>query len=187
MALLIFVLFVFVPALASCAVQYSIPRDPVVTAPVPPVQELAPNEQEAALGRLLTGSPEQRRARLTYSPVLARVAREKALDMARRSYFGHTDPDGMGPNELVERAGYLLPEAYDRRLAGNNIESLGRQYGSAESVWRQWMGSQAHRAHLLGLQPVFAEQDEYGVGYVGIRGVGNFTAHYWVVLIARRR
>ena len=145
--------------------------------------ELVPNAQELRLGELLTREPGQRRASLTYSPVLARVAREKAWDMGRRGYFDHVDPDGLGANTLAARAGYALPAHYDLRPAGNNIESLGVAYATAESMWRTWMGSTAHRAHLLGLGPHFAEQTEYGVGYAFVPG--SRRAHYWVVLIAR--
>lgn len=152
---------------------------------LPPAEEFEPNAEELALGELLTRSPEQRRKALAYSPVLARVARQKAMDMVLRGYFAHVDRDGLGANTLVERAGYPLPESYEHALTGNNIESLGLNQPSAEAVWRTWMRSQAHRSHLLGLNPVFAEQDEFGVGYVRTRGIP--AGHYWVVLIARRR
>jgi uncharacterized protein YkwD len=36
---------------------------------------------------------------------LAELAREKADDMARRNYFSHVDPDGVGPQERANRAG----------------------------------------------------------------------------------
>lgn len=138
---------------------------------------------EARLGELLTGDRRQRRKVLVHSPTLSRVARARALDMARRCYFSHTDPDGLGANTLVERAGYRLADHYDRRPQGNNIESLGVGIGSAEAVWRTWMGSRAHRAHLLGENPLFAEQTEYGVGHA--RVPGSPGGDYWVVLIAR--
>lgn len=138
------------------------------------------NTQERELGALLESAPGQRAHGLAHSPVLARVARERAEDMARRGYFSHTTPEGLGPNTLVERAGYRLPAHYDRRPAGNNIESLGTGYATAASVWRRWMGSAQHRRHLLGNDPVFRLQTEYGIGYAIGRG-----GQYWVVLIAQ--
>ncbi|HEU0053406.1 MAG TPA: hypothetical protein VFQ39_09530 [Longimicrobium sp.] len=45
------------------------------------------------------------------------------------------------------------------------------------------MGSSRHRAHLLGLNAVFAAQTEYGIGYARVRGPAR--DHVWVLLIAR--
>lgn len=173
--------------LAGCMVSY-VPPAPRVADPSPPPAvrvdgAWAPSAEELRLGELLTSHPRQRRAALRHNPVLARVAREKALDMARRRYFSHTDPDGRGANTLVLRAGYPLHESYDRRPAGNNIESLGVGYASADAAWRRWMGSAPHRAHLLGLTDEFARQTEYGVGHAANpRDPGS---SWWVVLIAR--
>jgi uncharacterized protein YkwD len=173
--------------LAACRVSYTPPAPSADARPMAAqaadTAALVPNAQEARLAELLTTSPEQRRATLRHSPVLARVARARAEDMARHGYFSHVTREGWGANRLVEQAGYRLPESYDQSRGGNSIESLGRGYATAEAAWRRWMGSQAHRAHLLGLNPVFAEQTEYGIGFAGVRGV--MGSQYWVVLIAR--
>jgi uncharacterized protein YkwD len=89
----------------------------------------------------------------------------------------------VGTNTLVELAGYRLPSIYDHARGGNNIESAGVGHATAEAAWRTWMRSERHRRHLLGLTPFFAEQTEYGIGYV--RVPGDPRGHYWVVLIAR--
>ena len=48
---------------------------------------------------------------LVWNDILARVAEEKALDMATRNYFGHVTPDGLGMNIKMHEAGYaLLPD-----------------------------------------------------------------------------
>jgi uncharacterized protein YkwD len=137
--------------------------------------------REAEMAALLTGSA-QRRPRLTWNPILAKVARERAWDMATRGYFSHVNPDGVGPNTLVERAGYRLPAAYDHGLAGNNIESAAEGYASAAAAWRHWMASGRHRAHLLGTGANFDRQTEFGIGYA-MRPGSRFVS-YWVVLIA---
>jgi hypothetical protein len=46
------------------------------------------------------------------------------------------------------------------------------------------MGSGGHRTHLPGLISFWAEQIEYGIGYVHEPG-SNFS-HYWVVITAKQ-
>ena len=147
--------------------------------------DLPPNDFERRLGEMIARDPQQRRGSLTRSPILARVARQKAIDMGRRGYFAHVDPDGLGANTLVERAGYRLPANYDHSRGGNNIESLGVGYTTPEAAWRRWMGSQAHRRHLMGQDSQFVRQTEYGIGYASVPG--SRRVHYWVVLIAEPR
>lgn len=139
--------------------------------------------REAELAALLTGAREQRRPVLRRNPVLDSVARARAWDMAVRGYFAHVTPEGIGPNTLVERAGYALPATYDHARSGNNIESAAGGYASARTAWSYFMGSTHHRTHLLGLTPVFAAQTEFGIGYAW--RPNSRYGHYWVVLIAR--
>jgi hypothetical protein len=144
---------------------------------------IAANEQESEIGRMLENAPGQQRNRLVRNPILARVARQRAQDMGERNYFDHTDPDGLGANTLVTRAAYSLPDFYDHSPAGNNIESIGAGYHTSAAAWAGWMNSAGHRTHLLGLQPFYADQTEYGVGYAYVPG--SEYGHYWVVLIAK--
>jgi hypothetical protein len=182
--------------LAGCIMVVSRPAttvSPVVTADAGDsraagpcaVQEgaVAANEQELEIGRMLENYPGQQRDRLVHNPILARVARQRAQDLGARNYFSHTDPDGLGPNTLVIRAGYVLPDFYDHSPAGNNIESIGAGDQSSAARWAGWMNSPGHRTHLLGLQPFYRDQTEYGVGYAYVPG--SRYGHYWVVLIAR--
>ena len=112
---------------------------------------IAPKEFEEQLAALLKQASGQRRASLTHNEILARVARERAQDMARRNYFGHVNPDGLGPDYLVSQAGYLLPKSYGKKKSSNNIETIASGNTTPEDVWAAWMGSSAHRKHLLGL------------------------------------
>ena len=168
------------PVLAGCARvvsdPVSLPAEEPRAAPAVDVGDFVPNRQELQLGELLTRHPQQQRKTLRHNLLLAYVARMRAVDIARRGPFSHVNRDGLGANTLVRRAGYALPRDYDLRPAGNNIETLGMGYSSARSAWGSWMGSAAHRRHLLGLHPIFVEQTEYGVGA---------AYGYWVVLIAR--
>jgi uncharacterized protein YkwD len=131
----------------------------------------------------MRNDPQQQRSSLICNAILVQVAREKALDMATRGYFGHTNPDGYGPNFLVEQAGYLLPSYYNHTPSGNNIESLAGGYSNADDVWQAWIGSSTHRTHVLGEHPFFAEQVDYGVGH--IYDAASSHKHYWVLLSAR--
>lgn len=60
-------------------------------------------------------------------------------DMAERDYFDHVTPEGVGPGERAERAGY-------DSWGGENI-AWG--YRSAEDVVEGWMDSHGHRANIL--------------------------------------
>jgi hypothetical protein len=159
----------------------------------PPTRDLTPAQRrwadsvsslkEAEFARILVQDGGQRRARLTRNPVLDSVARARAWDMALRNYFSHTNPDGLGPNRLVEAAGYHLPAGYDARPVGNDIEAAAAGYGSARQAWGWFMTSPLHRAHLLGLDARGVAQTEFGIGYAW-RPQTRY-GHYWVVLIAR--
>lgn len=144
----------------------------------------APNAQEDAIAGLMVNDPDQQRPSLSCDPILGEVARARAEDMGLRGYFSHVNPDGFGANYLVQQAGYILPSFYDQSPPGNNIESIAAGYSTAADAWDGWMASEAHRAHLLGIDPFWAEQVDYAVGYAYIPG--SPYGYYWVVLTARR-
>ncbi len=137
------------------------------------------NQQEQAIADNLAGS---NRAFIVVDPILTKVARERAADLARRGYFSHTNPDGHGPNYLVEKAGYKLPEHYDHSASGNNIESIAAGHSSASSTWSDWMGSSGHRRHLMAESDFYAQQTSIGVGYYA--DANSEYGYYWVVLSA---
>lgn len=167
----------------GCVVYRHVPQETPYTAAQMRWSDSISALHEAELARVLTTAREQRRPSLTRNAVLDSVARRRAWDMALRGYFSHVNPDGVGANTLVERAGYALPSTYDHALAGNSIESIAAGYSDARTAWRYWMGSTHHRTHLLGLNPHFAEQREFGVGNAW-RPNSRYGS-YWVVLIAR--
>lgn len=138
---------------------------------------------EAGIASFMKRSNNQRRRSLTYNAILARVARQRAYDMGNRDYFDHVNPDGIGPNYLVTRAGYALPDFYGKNRSSNNVESIAAGNETAEDTWVQWMGSTGHRTHILGLDKFYAEQTEYGVGYAYVPG--SRYEHYWVVITAK--
>lgn len=140
------------------------------------------SEQETAILASMTAHPEQRRDALECDAILSRVARARAKDMALRDYFGHINPDGLGPNYLVRQAGYRLPSWYPSKADANNIESIAAGYRTPAATWQGWMSSSGHRTHLLGLHSFYAEQTAVGVGYFFLEG--SRYGHYWVVLSA---
>jgi uncharacterized protein YkwD len=137
-------------------------------------------ELENKIATFMKGAGQKRRS-LTFNPILARVARERAADMGRRNYFSHVNPDGIGPNYLVTQAGYVLPEYYGKDRAGNSIESIAGGE-TPQEAWDLWMKSPPHREHILGLSEFYAGQIEYGIGHAYFPN--SQYKHYWVILTA---
>jgi len=137
-----------------------------------------PNTQELELETLFRDDADQQRPSPVRNDTLAQVARARAADMANRAYFGHETPEGYMANYLVESAGYLLPSYYPDN--GNNVESIALNYSTAADVWRSWSQSAGHRPHILGEETFYAEQNEYGIGYVE-----NAGGRYWVLITAK--
>ncbi|MGX1851268.1 CAP domain-containing protein [Streptomyces sp. NPDC055299] len=86
----------------------------------------------------------QERDRAGCSPVtadrqLAGLAQQFSDDMARRGFFGHTDPDGDTPWDRARAAGIS-------NLGGENI---ARGQADARAVMDSWMKSPGHRANIL--------------------------------------
>jgi uncharacterized protein YkwD len=140
------------------------------------------NEQEAVVADLMEDHPNQHRITPLCDPILAQVARARARDMALRSYFAHTNPDGDGPNLLVREAGYPLPDWYGDAQDANNIESIGAGQSTSASVWQAWTNSSGHSRHVLGTDSFYASQESYGVGYY--YSPNSRFKHYWVFLSA---
>lgn len=139
--------------------------------------------QEIQLAQLLVEDPQQQRPSLTCNNILAQVAHARAADMAEREYFDHVNPDGYGPNYLVEQAGYILPDFYGDDPQANYIESIAAGNSTVDATWQQWMNSPGHREHLLALNNFYKDQIEYGVGYA--YDPNSPYRHYWVIITAR--
>lgn len=78
-------------------------------------------------------------APLRWDPRVAAVAQAHSQDMQDRSFFSHTNPDGLDPFERLTAAeiGYTY--------AGENI-AYG--YATASSVLAAWLNSPGHRANI---------------------------------------
>jgi uncharacterized protein YkwD len=75
-------------------------------------------------------------------PALRRVARAHSADMGERDYFGHVDPDGVGPFERIEEAGINYTAAAEN-VAWNNYPKTMKR------VVKGWMNSPTHRKNIL--------------------------------------
>lgn len=121
---------------------------------------------------------------MIWHDVVAAVAQAHCVDMARRNFFNHTNPDGVGANDRLRAAGLDLPENYRKGPDGNGVESLAAGQQTPVEVWEVWI-SGGHRAHVLGQTDFYREQQFYGIGFA--RGVPGFSAYstYWAVVTVR--
>jgi hypothetical protein len=145
-------------------------------------QAVTLNSKEQQLSGIFKSAGGQHRPFLVLDPILCAVARAKAQDMGQRNYFGHVNPDGKGPNYLVEKAGYPLPDWWGDDPRANYIESIGAGYSSASAVWGEWMESSGHRRHLLAESSFYRDQTAYGVGFANVPG--SDYQYYWVIITA---
>lgn len=77
---------------------------------------------------------------LAYNTTLEAAAKMKADDMASKTYFAHTSPEGLTPWFWFQKAGYSF------FYAGEN---LAVDFDESDEVTRAWMQSPTHRANIL--------------------------------------
>ena len=141
------------------------------------------SNDELIIANLLSTQPGQARPYLTCDPILTYVARARALDMGTRNYFNHTNLEGIGPNYLINQAGYRLPTWWGNHPSSNYVESIAAgTYMTPQDSWNAWMGSPGHRTHLLAENPFYSDQVAYGIGVVEVPG--SYYGKYYVVLTA---
>ncbi|WP_153798077.1 CAP domain-containing protein [Foetidibacter luteolus] len=128
---------------------------------------------------------------LNWNDTLAKAAEAKALDMARRNYFSHTDPNGLGMNYHINKAGYSLNQAWLTNTSNNYFESI--QAGAADGeeavsmlIIDNGVPTLGHRKHLLGMDQWNASLKDIGIGFVRTAEGSKFKS-YTCILIARHR
>ena len=123
--------------------------------------------EEQGIVNALLNDPGQKRNKGTMQAdaTLTAVARARAKDMAKRRFFGHVNPNGIGPNYAVRSAGYPLPLWWGDSRAENNVESISAGYPTATAAWSALLASPGHRKHLLATDSFYQDQTNYGVGY----------------------
>ena len=109
---------------------------PVLACPAPPLAEM-----EIHLSVINAERAKAGRAGLALSPDLNAVAQAHACDMARRSYFSHTTPEGRDMVARVQRAGVTGLCAMG--------ENIARGQRDVPSVVGGWMRSAGHRRNIL--------------------------------------
>ncbi len=117
----------------------------------------------------LINAERQRRgtAALSFDATLLQVAEAHSQDMVSRDFFSHTNPDGWGPGERLDNAGY------NWQTWG---ETIGAGYATPQAMFTGWMNSSGHRDIMLS-----ASYTEVGIGYV----TGGDYGHYWTAVFGR--
>src|SRR5262249_43711119 len=95
---------------------------------------------------------------LAFDPRLIQSARQHSQDMAARNFFGHVNPDGLGPSERMTAVGYPWVA---------NGESIAAGFTSPEAtlsglIIDNGVADLGHRRHLLSMD-AFAGHREVGV------------------------
>ena len=80
---------------------------------------------------------------LTENLMLQRAAELHSLDMAKRRYFEHRDPDGVQPDARIVHQGY--PPI----LVGENLAWAETFKSPPAVIFSLWMKSPGHRANIL--------------------------------------
>lgn len=107
-------------------------------------------------------------APLRIEPHLCRIAYAHSMDMARRNFYSHINPDRLGPAERIDAA------RYD---ALSTAENIARGYRDPHLVVNGWMDSPGHRANIL--NPAF---QVIGAGYYVEPSMVD--GHFWTHLFA---
>jgi uncharacterized protein YkwD len=88
-------------------------------------------------------------APLTENALLQHAAELHSLDMAKRKFFEHRNPDGVQPDARIVHAGY--PPIF----VGENLAWGELAQSTPADIVSLWMKSPGHRANLL--EPVYRE------------------------------
>lgn len=127
---------------------------------------------------------------LAWNNQLAKVAETKALDMAKRKYFAHVDPEGYGMNYHINKGGYKLSKDWLRHKSSNNFESLayGLQDGPATIntlIIDKGVSGLGHRKHLLGIGDWNSSLTDIGIGFASIEREAGYLETYVCIIIAK--
>ena len=84
-----------------------------------------------------------------WDPALAAVARAHSIDMDRREFFEHNNPDGLTPFQRMKIGGITYKKAAEN-IVGTSTPEL---------MIRSWMNSEGHRKNIMN-----PELNKTGVG-----------------------
>jgi uncharacterized protein YkwD len=128
---------------------------------------------------------------IKWNKTLAQVAEAKAMDMAKRNYFDHVNPEGEGINILIHRAGYILPEKWIADKKSNYFESLSAGRESIIEAIQDLILDKSdpdlgHRKHLLGIDPFQHNMTDCGIGFV-VAGANAAYQTYCCIILAKQK
>jgi uncharacterized protein YkwD len=127
---------------------------------------------------------------LKWNNILAKVAKEKATDMAKRDYVSHETPEGLGINYLINAAGYKLPREWLQKKSDNFFESIGAGYPTGKELIQGLIldedtPSQGHRKHLLGMNEMYADCTDIGIGMA--ENLKSKYGYFACIIIAKQK
>lgn len=99
-------------------------------------------------------------------------AQAHVVDMQRRDFFSHTNPDGLQPTDRIKKTGYLDITVENCNCSGWRYavgENIAKGQQTPEEAVRDWMASPPHRAAILS-----PEYTEIGIGIIGDLWAQNF-------------
>ncbi len=133
------------------------------------------------LAQLIIESPEQQRTELKCNPLLAKVAQDKAKEMAELGRVTHIGRNSA--NQRLIDAGYPLAKLYPRVVA-NQVEAISGGQSTPVEAYQAFFHSEGHHMHLMGKHEFYALQNEIGVGFH--YEWSSPHVEYWVVYIAHQ-
>lgn len=119
---------------------------------------------QRAVGATCGGQPLPPAPAVGPHPQLRAAARRHAGDMAQRDYFDHETPEGYGPMQRAQAAGYM------GHLVGENIAAGQRTPAEVVAAWLESPGHCVNlmepRFRYLGVGFVVDSNDRYGEYWV---------------------
>jgi uncharacterized protein YkwD len=125
--------------------------------------------------------------KLVWNDTLAKVAEQKAFDMAKRDYFKHVDPDGRGINYYTKKSKYSLLPNWTKDQKANNFESIVAGSENGEEAIKiliidEGEPTLGHRKHLLGINKWNAALKDIGIGYVKSDAGSKYPTYVSIVI-----
>lgn len=110
---------------------------------------------------------------LALNASLTQASRLHGADMAARSFFDHTNPNGLTPTNRAVAAGYV----------GTAGENIGANYSTIDALYYSWMNTPTERKNLLSLYTTFDSTyhyDHIGPGFQ-LNVTGALYPNYYTV------
>ncbi|MNZ44618.1 Cysteine-rich secretory protein family protein [compost metagenome] len=102
---------------------------------------------------------------LTWNDQAAEAARLHSADMAKRSFFDHTNPDGKSPGDRMAAQGLISYQTWGENIAAGYTNAIDAHYG--------WVNSLGNRKNLLNSNFTWL-----GVGVKALMDDSEFGIYY---------